>query len=246
MCYIWTIRSTCRSAFKKTWTGLNLCIEVIVSATRCRVYFNGVEVSYVRLAKASSTELGRWMWEVLMSEGSTRGNTQVVSTNYYVFQGNSEGVWVYISRDQVWGSLAVTTGLYTWEVAAHWLCIPAEWLCNAAHILLRTVHYCGLCLRRSRLRRLCNCAAREWSVWKDLTYRDRGWLRLGLRHFVKQLSRESREDCTWCVTWGLQWRMHVIMFVGNTRLYEHLFRHLFGRLRRKRIGVSKACRMRVS
>ena len=36
--------------------------------------------------------------------------------------------------------------------------------------------------------------------------------------------------------------MHVIRFSGNERLSEHLSWRLFGRLRRKRIGVSKVVR----
>ena len=36
--------------------------------------------------------------------------------------------------------------------------------------------------------------------------------------------------------------MHVIRFSGNEHLSEHLSWRLFGRLRRKRIGVSKAVR----
>ena len=36
--------------------------------------------------------------------------------------------------------------------------------------------------------------------------------------------------------------MHVIRFSGNEHLSERLSWHLFGRLRRKRIGASKAVR----
>ena len=181
----------------------------------------------------------------LRSEGSTRGYTQVVSTNYYVFWGSSEGVMsVRLKRPSLrftrcnYGFIYMRGGC---ALTVH-SCGMTVQCCAYTTVdcaLLRTVLEAQSTTETVQLCKLCNCAAWEWSMWNNLTYRDRGWLRLGLRHFVKWLSCESCEDCTWCVMWGLQWRMHVIMFVGNTRLYEHLFRHLFGRLRRKRIGVSK-------
>jgi hypothetical protein len=70
------------------------------------------------------------------------------------------------------------------------------------------VHYCSKlqittelwnCVLRTV--ELCNdlgllCSAREKHGKGYLPIRDRGWLRLGLRHLLKRLSHKSRGDCT--------------------------------------------------
>ena len=170
-----------------------------------------------------------------------------------------------ILSDELRRSSLRSTGYKRWSyIHEGQLCIKSGILCITArccaYLLWSGVNYTnsesleskGVSLRESQVK-LCNrlrewllyCAAWELCMGISLSNRDRGWLRLELRHFVKRLSHESCEDCIWCVAWGLQWRMHVIMFVGNARLYERLFRRLFGHLRRKRIGASKACRIRV-
>jgi hypothetical protein len=69
------------------------------------------------------------------------------------------------------------------------------------------VHYCGKLQITTELQNcvlwtveLCNdlgllCSAGEKCGKGYLPIRDRGWLRLGLRHLLKRLSHESREDC---------------------------------------------------
>jgi hypothetical protein len=153
-----------------------------------------------------------------------------------------------ILSDKLRRSSLRSTGYKRWSyIHEGQLCIESGILCITAkcyaYLLWSGVNYTnsesleskGVSLRVSQAK-LCNrlrewllyCAAWELCMGISLPNRDRGWLRLGLRHFMKQLSCEPRDDCMWCVIWGIHTIMHMIRFLGNKGLSGHLSWCLLG------------------
>jgi hypothetical protein len=106
------------------------------------------------------------------------------------FRGNLRGIVVLYKRPSVVtphiliymiGGCALTVQCVVHYCSKLWITTELQ------NCILRTVELCN------DLRLLCS--AREKRGKGYLPIRDRGWLRLGLRHLLKQLSRESRGDC---------------------------------------------------
>ena len=142
-----------------------------------------------------------------------------------------EGIWGGIvvlykrlcshTRDQVWGYFAC---IYVFIYMIGGCALTVHCIAMTVQCV---VHYCGKLQITTELQNcvlrtveLCNdlgllCSTREKHGKGYLPIRDRGWLRLGLRHLLKRLSCKSCGDCTWCVMWGYMWWVHVIR-----RLYD--------------------------